>query len=56
MNTRWIYMAANEDKVEEKAVKELRDKVKAGKSSSVIEKELNTQDVAYKIKDDTSKK
>lgn len=53
MNT--AYMAANQDKVEEKAVKELREKVKAGKSSSEIEKELNRQDVAYKIKNDTSK-
>ena len=52
MNT--DYMAANQDKVEEKAVKELRDKIKAGKSSSEIEKELNNQDVAYKIKNDTS--
>ena len=48
-------MATNEDKVEEKAVKEIRDKIKAGKSSSEIEKELNSQDVAYKIKNDTSK-
>ena len=48
-------MAANQDKVEEKAVKELWDKIKAGKSSSEIEKEMNSQDVAYKIKDDTGK-
>jgi len=48
-------MAANQDKVEEKAIKELRDKVNAGKSSSQIEKELNNQDVAYKIKNDTDK-
>jgi hypothetical protein len=48
-------MAANQDKVEEKAIKELRDKAKAGKSSSQIEKELNNQDVAYKIKNDTDK-
>jgi hypothetical protein len=48
-------MATNEDKVEEKAVKEIRDKIKAGKSSSEIEKELNTQDVGYKIKNDTGK-
>ncbi len=49
-------MTANQDKVEEKAAKELRDKIKARKSSSEIEKELNTQDVAYKIKNDTAKK
>jgi hypothetical protein len=49
------YMAANLDKVEEKAVKETRDKVKAGKSSSEIEKELNSQDVAYKIKNNIDK-
>jgi hypothetical protein len=48
-------MAANQDKVGEKAIKELRDKAKAGKSSSQIEKELNNQDVAYKIKNDTDK-
>lgn len=48
-------MAVNQDKVEEKATKELRDKIKARKSSSEIEKELNTQDVAYKIKTDTAK-
>lgn len=53
MNT--TYMAANQDKVEEKAIKELRDKAKAGKSSSQIEKELNNQDVAYKIKNNTDK-
>ncbi len=49
------YMAANQDKVEEKALKELRDKVKEGKGSSEIEKDLNAQDVAYKIKKDTDK-
>jgi hypothetical protein len=48
-------MATNEDKMEEKAVKEIRDKIKAGKSSSEIEKELNSQDVGYKIKNDTGK-
>ena len=48
-------MAANQDKLEEKAVKEIRDKIKAGKSSSEIEKELNSQDVAYKIKNETGK-
>ena len=48
-------MTANQDKVEDKAVKELRDKIKAGKSPSEMEKELNNQDVAYKIKNDTSK-
>ena len=48
-------MAANQDKVEEKAIKELRDKAKAGKSASQIEKELNNQDVAYKIKNNNDK-
>jgi hypothetical protein len=48
-------MATNEDKVEEKAVKEIRDKIKVGKSSSEIEKELNSQDVGYKIKNDKGK-
>ena len=46
-------MAANQDKVEEKAAKEIRDKIKAGKNSSEIEKELTSQDVGYKIKNDT---
>jgi hypothetical protein len=49
------YMAANQDKVEEKALKELRDKIKEGKSTSEIEKDLNAQDVAYKIKKDSDK-
>jgi hypothetical protein len=48
-------MAANQDKVEKKAIKELRDKIRAGKSSLEIEKELNTQDVGYRIKDRTDK-
>ncbi len=48
-------MAANQDKVEEKALKELRDKAKAGKSSSEVEKDLNCQDVAYKIKNNSGK-
>jgi len=48
-------MAANQDKVEEKALKELQDRVKAGKSSSQIESELNNQDVAHKIKNETNK-
>jgi hypothetical protein len=50
-----VHMAANQGKVEEKALKELQDKVKAGKSSSQIESELNNQDVAYKIKNETDK-
>jgi len=47
-------MAANTDKVEEKAAKELEEKIKAGKSSAEIEKELNPHNVAYKIKDKTN--
>ena len=43
------------DIINARKLKELREKVKAGKSSSEIEKELNSQDVAYKIKNDTSK-
>jgi hypothetical protein len=50
-----MYMAANQDKVEEKAAKELEHNIRAGKNSAEIEKELNSQDVAYKMKDDTSK-
>jgi hypothetical protein len=46
-------MAANKDKVEEKAAKELEEKIKAGKSPKEIEKELNPHNVAYKIKDKT---
>jgi hypothetical protein len=48
-------MAANQDKVEEKAAKGLENKTRAGKSSAEVEKELNSQDVAYKIKDKTGK-
>jgi len=44
-------MAANEDKVADKAAKEL--KTESGKSSSEIEKEMNSHNVAYKIKDET---
>jgi hypothetical protein len=50
-----MHMAANQDKVEDNAIKELRGKAEAGKSSSQIERELNTQDVGYKIKNDTDK-
>jgi hypothetical protein len=46
-------MAANEEKVEEKAKKELEEKIKAGKSPAEIEKELNPHNVAYKLKDRT---
>ena len=48
-------MAANQDKVEEKAREPIREKVNASKSSSEIEKEMYSQDVAYKIKDETDK-
>lgn len=48
-------MAANEDKVEGKAVKELEEKIKAGKGPAEIEKELNPHNVAYKIKDRADK-
>jgi hypothetical protein len=48
-------MAANQDKVEEKVAKELRDKIKAGKNSYEIEKELNPHDVAYKVKNGIAK-
>jgi hypothetical protein len=46
-------MAANEDKVADKAEKELEEKIKAGKTSAEIERDLNPQNVAYKIKDNT---
>jgi hypothetical protein len=42
-------MAANEDKVADKAEKELEEKIKAGKTSAEIERDLNPQNVAYKI-------
>ena len=45
-----MHREANQDKVEEKATKELRDKTKDGKDSSQVERELNNQDVSYKIK------
>lgn len=47
-------MAANQDRVEEKAAKELEEKIKAGKSPAEIE-EPNPHNVAYKIKDKTDK-
>jgi hypothetical protein len=43
-----MHMAANQDKVEEKAIKELRDKTKDGKDSSQVERELNKQDVSIR--------
>ena len=46
-------VAANEEKVAEKAKKELEEKIKAGKSPAEIEKELNPHNVSYKIKDET---
>jgi hypothetical protein len=46
-------MAANEDKVADKAEKELEEKINARKTSAEIEMELNPQNVAYKIKDST---
>jgi hypothetical protein len=55
MSDEYAYMAANQDKVEKKAVKELQDKIRAGRTSSEMEKELNNQDVAYKIKNRTAK-
>jgi len=48
-------MAANQEKVEEKALKEIQGKSKSGKSSSQIEREINNQDVAYKIKNEIGK-
>jgi hypothetical protein len=50
-----MQMAANQEKVEEKALKEIKEKAKAGKNSSQIERETNNQDVAYKIKNETDK-
>jgi hypothetical protein len=46
-------MAANEEKVDEKASKELDEKIKSGKSAEEIEQELNPHNVAYEIKDKT---
>lgn len=50
-----MHMAANQDNVEEKATKELWDKTKDRKDSSQVERELNKQDVSYKIKNNTDK-
>lgn len=50
-----MHMAANQDNVEEKATKEHWDKTKDGKDSSQVERELNKQDVSYKIKNNTDK-
>jgi hypothetical protein len=46
-------MTANEDKVADKAEKELEEKIKARKTLAEIETDLNPQNVAYKIKDNT---
>jgi hypothetical protein len=46
-------MAANEDKMADKAEKELEEKIKPGKTSAEIEMELNPHNVAYKIKDNS---
>jgi hypothetical protein len=46
-------MAANEDKVADKAEKELEEKIKARKTSAEIEMDLNPQNVAYQIKHNT---
>lgn len=46
-------MAANKDNVADKAEKELEEEIKAGKTSAEIEMELNPQNVAYKIKDNS---
>jgi hypothetical protein len=57
INTMWrayiAAMAANKDKVADKAEKELEEKIKAGKTSAEIERDLNPQNVAYKIKDNS---
>lgn len=46
-------MAANVDKVEEKASEESEELAKSGKSMTEIENQLNRHNVAYKIKDKT---
>jgi hypothetical protein len=46
-------MAASGEKVEEKASRELDEKIKAGKSREEIEKEMSIHNVAYKLKDET---
>jgi hypothetical protein len=43
-------MTANEDKVVAEATEELREKIATGTSSSEIEKELNTHNVYYNMK------
>lgn len=46
-------MAANVDKVEEKASEESEELAKSGKSMTEIENQLDRRNVAYKIKDKT---
>ena len=46
-------MAANVDKVEEKASEESEELAKSGKSRTEIENQLDRRNVAYKIKDET---
>lgn len=50
-----MHREANQDKVEEKATKELRAKTKGRKDSSQVERELNNQNVSYNMKDNTDK-
>ena len=46
-------MAANVDKVEEKAAEDLERALKTSKNRAEAERMLNTEDVSYKIKDRT---
>ena len=46
-------MAANVDKVEEKAAEDLERALKTSKNRAEAERMLSTEDVSYKVKDRT---
>jgi hypothetical protein len=46
-------MASNVDKVEEKVERDVKEAIKTSKTRQEMERKLDTNDVSYKIKDET---
>jgi hypothetical protein len=46
-------MASNVDKVEEKVEEDVKEAIKTSKSRQEMERKLDTNDVCYRIKDET---
>ena len=46
-------MASNVDKVEEKVEGDIKEAIKTSKTRQEMERKLDTNDVSYKIKDET---